>query len=143
MSIRLDISKLSLMDALDLASLIEVKGEFTGRPRLDAAPDQQLAELGAQLYLNLDHTNLAAWRTWLDFPVPVSTGHGGLRLWADWRGKGQSGSGQFTADVALEKLHLQFPLARIDFLLRKGNEGLLANHPFVEKVWIWEKNKRR
>lgn len=45
----------------------------------------------------------------------------------------------FIGDVVLatsliEKLHYHFPKAEIDFLLRKGNESLLANHPFLNQV---------
>ena len=52
----------------------------------------------------------------------------------------------FTGDVILatsllENLHQKFPNARIDFLLRKGNENLLENHPFLNKILIWNKNK--
>ncbi len=56
----------------------------------------------------------------------------------------------FTGDVVLatalaEKLHSSFPDARIDFLLRKGNEGLLQAHPFIGNVLVWDKksNKNR
>lgn len=50
----------------------------------------------------------------------------------------------FTGDVVLatsliEKLHAFFPGAQIDFLLRKGNEGLLQNHPHIHQVLIWDK----
>jgi len=50
----------------------------------------------------------------------------------------------FIGDVVLatgivEKLHAHFPDAEIDFLLRKGNEGLLQNHPYLHEVLIWEK----
>jgi ADP-heptose:LPS heptosyltransferase len=50
----------------------------------------------------------------------------------------------FIGDVVLatgiiEKLHAFFPEAAIDFLLRKGNEGLLANHPYLHEVLIWDK----
>ncbi|KIC91475.1 glycosyltransferase family 9 protein [Flavihumibacter sp. ZG627] len=50
----------------------------------------------------------------------------------------------FIGDVVLatgilEKLHKFFPDARIDFLLRKGNEGLLRNHPFLNQLIIWDK----
>src|SRR5690606_2163588 len=31
----------------------------------------------------------------------------------------------------------------IDFLLRKGNETLLEAHPFLRKVWIWDKQSRK
>lgn len=49
------------------------------------------------------------------------------------------------ATAVVEKLAHFYPDARIDFLLRKGNEGLLANHPFITKVLVWNKksNKNR
>jgi heptosyltransferase II len=56
----------------------------------------------------------------------------------------------FIGDVVLatpliEKLHIFFPDAQIDFLVRKGNESLFDNHPYLRKVLIWDKkkNKRR
>jgi lipopolysaccharide heptosyltransferase II len=50
----------------------------------------------------------------------------------------------FIGDVVLatgivEKLHRFFPDAHIDFLVRKGNEGLLQNHPYLHEVLIWNK----
>jgi heptosyltransferase-2 len=52
----------------------------------------------------------------------------------------------FIGDVVLatpviEKLHETYPQASIDFLLRKGNEGLLQGHPFLRDVLIWDKKK--
>jgi len=52
----------------------------------------------------------------------------------------------FIGDVVLatgilEKLHQFYPDSRIDFLLRRGNEGLLAGHPFLNQVIIWDKKK--
>ncbi len=54
----------------------------------------------------------------------------------------------FTGDVVLatavvEKLHQFYPEAEIDFLLRKGNEGLLKDHPFIEQVLIWNKKEKK
>ena len=54
----------------------------------------------------------------------------------------------FIGDVVLatalvEQLHVAFPNARIDFLLRKGNEGLLKDHPRIGQVLIWDKNRRK
>jgi heptosyltransferase-2 len=54
----------------------------------------------------------------------------------------------FIGDVVLatgvvEKLSLYFPDAQIDFLLRKGNESLLANNPHVNEVLIWNKNENK
>jgi heptosyltransferase II len=49
------------------------------------------------------------------------------------------------ASCLIEKLHTFFPESQIDFLLRKGNESLLANNPGLHKLWVWDKkkNKRR
>ncbi|HEY8688637.1 MAG TPA: glycosyltransferase family 9 protein [Chitinophagaceae bacterium] len=54
----------------------------------------------------------------------------------------------FIGDVVLatgmvEKLHQAYPDAQIDFLVRKGNEGLLANNPFVNEVLIWNKKENK
>ncbi|MFT3824136.1 MAG: glycosyltransferase family 9 protein [Chitinophagaceae bacterium] len=50
----------------------------------------------------------------------------------------------FIGDVVLatgivEKLHRYFPDAEIDFMVRKGNEGLLKNHPYLHEVLVWDK----
>jgi ADP-heptose:LPS heptosyltransferase len=50
----------------------------------------------------------------------------------------------FIGDVVLatgiiEKLRAHFPGAEIDFLLRKGNEALLQNHPYLHEVLVWDK----
>lgn len=39
----------------------------------------------------------------------------------------------------LEQLHQAWPNAILDVLVRQGNEGLLANHPFLNEVLIWHK----
>lgn len=54
----------------------------------------------------------------------------------------------FIGDVVLatgliEKLHAFFPDAQIDFLVRKGNEALLAGHPFLHEVLVWDKKKNK
>ncbi|MDR1416971.1 MAG: glycosyltransferase family 9 protein [Prevotellaceae bacterium] len=54
----------------------------------------------------------------------------------------------FIGDVILatplvEKLHRFYPSARVDVMLRKGNEGLLAGNPHVDKVWVWDKKRRK
>lgn len=54
----------------------------------------------------------------------------------------------FIGDVVLatgiiEKLHHHYPEAAIDFVVRKGNEGLLVNHPHVRKLIIWDKKKNK
>lgn len=45
------------------------------------------------------------------------------------------------ATALLEKLHQYYPEAEIDFLVRKGNEGLLAGHPWINEVLVWNKKE--
>ena len=54
----------------------------------------------------------------------------------------------FIGDVVLatalvKKLKSYFPGASIDFLLRKGNEGLLTNNPSINKVLVWNKREKK
>lgn len=54
----------------------------------------------------------------------------------------------FIGDVVLatgllEKLHAQFPEAAIDILVRKGNESLFTQHPFLRNVLTWDKKKSK
>ena len=54
----------------------------------------------------------------------------------------------FIGDVVLatciaEKLHRFFPEARIDMMVRKGNEPLLLNHPFLHSVLVWNKKEKK
>lgn len=43
----------------------------------------------------------------------------------------------------LEKLHQRYPRAQIHILVRQGNESLFSEHPYLEKVWVWEKNTNK
>ncbi len=52
----------------------------------------------------------------------------------------------FIGDVVLatgiiEKIHAVYPNAEIDFLVRKGNESLLKDHPFLHTVLVWNKQQ--
>jgi heptosyltransferase-2 len=54
----------------------------------------------------------------------------------------------FIGDVVLatgliEKLHQYFPDAQIDFLVRKGNESLIVNHPLLQEVLVWNKKEKK
>ncbi|MFP4621760.1 MAG: glycosyltransferase family 9 protein [Bacteroidales bacterium] len=54
----------------------------------------------------------------------------------------------FIGDVILatpliEKLSQHHPNAKIDFLLRKGNEELLKNNPHLHRVYVLDKNARK
>jgi len=47
------------------------------------------------------------------------------------------------ATPLIEKLNHFFPQAQIDFLLRKGNEVLLRNHPLLKHVMVWDKSEKK
>lgn len=47
------------------------------------------------------------------------------------------------ATALIEKLHAFYPDGRIDFLVRKGNEGLLLGHPYLHEVLIWDKKQNK
>ena len=47
------------------------------------------------------------------------------------------------ATALLEKLHAHFPDAAIDMLVRKGNESLLEQHPFLNNVLVWNKKESK
>jgi len=54
----------------------------------------------------------------------------------------------FIGDVVLstsilESLHHQYPKASIDIVVRKGNEALFANHPFIHAVIVWDKKSKK
>jgi heptosyltransferase-2 len=47
------------------------------------------------------------------------------------------------ATAVLEKLYVYYPEAEYTFLVRKGNEILLQNHPFLKKVLVWDKSQNK
>jgi ADP-heptose:LPS heptosyltransferase len=46
------------------------------------------------------------------------------------------------ATAVVEKMHAYYPKAKIDFLVRKGNEAICANHPFLNKVVVFDKSSK-
>ncbi len=54
----------------------------------------------------------------------------------------------FLGDVILatsvvEAIHYHYPDSLIDVCLRKGNEGLLAEHPYIHQLHIWNKKEKK
>ncbi len=47
------------------------------------------------------------------------------------------------ATSLLEKMHEKWPNARIDYMIRKGNEDLFQDHPYIDQLWIWNKKTRK
>lgn len=54
----------------------------------------------------------------------------------------------FIGDVVLatgivEKLYSYFPDDSLDILVRKGNETLFLNHPYLQEVLVWDKRRNK
>lgn len=95
-----------------LAARLELRGEVRGDM------GDALENLAGKFFVELDYADLAGWRTWLDYPVALPTGHGALRVWADF----DDGSGKLTADLALEDLRVRLAsnLAELDLASLRG-----------------------
>jgi heptosyltransferase-2 len=53
----------------------------------------------------------------------------------------------FIGDVILatpliETIKQNYREAEIDFLLRKGNKGLLKNNPHIRNIYVWDKSQK-
>ena len=76
----------------EIAAALDLRGDLRGRTF------EQLQAWNGELYAELADIDLAAWRAWIDYPVDIQTGRGGLRLWLGFADKRLE---QATADVAL------------------------------------------
>lgn len=47
------------------------------------------------------------------------------------------------ASSVLETLHAQFPSAKLSILVRKGNESIYSNHPYLNEVLVWNKKEQK
>ena len=94
-----------------LASTLDVRGDVSGA---------NLRDWGAwsgEVYAELEYTDLAVWRQWIDYPLDIRAGKGGVRLWVTLDGKSRS---EATAEVALSKVAVQvakdLPVLELEFL---------------------------
>ncbi|MBE0614800.1 MAG: TIGR02099 family protein [Burkholderiales bacterium] len=76
----------------ELAAALDLRGDLEG------ATFAQLQAWTGSLYAELPYTDLSAWRTWVDHPLEIQQGQGGLRLWLRFAEKQLTAA---TADVAL------------------------------------------
>lgn len=81
-----------------MATRIDLRGDFRGRD-LD-----RLEAWRGDAYLDLDYADLAVWRQWVDYPVDLPQGRGGVRLWL---GVGDNTLTSATADVRLADVRLR------------------------------------
>ena len=76
----------------ELASALDVRGELRGGDL------REWSAWSGQVYAELEYTDLAVWKHWIDYPLDIRAGRGGVRLWVNLDGKTFS---EATADVAL------------------------------------------
>ena len=97
----------------NLASRLDVRGDFRGDD-LD-----RLQEWHGKAYAAMDYADLAVWRNWVDYPLELPRGAGGLRLWLTLE---QGRLSAATADVTLRdvNLRLQKDLPALDLARLEG-----------------------
>jgi uncharacterized protein (TIGR02099 family) len=97
----------------ELASPLDLRGNLNGESLAEWQKWQGL------LYAQFDYTDIAAWRTWVPFPIAISQGIGGLKLWLTFD---QGRPIRVTADVQLKdvKTRLQQDLPELDLKVMSG-----------------------
>lgn len=99
-----------------LASALDVRGDFTG------VKVSQLQRWSGQVYAKLEYIDLAQWQCWIDYPIEVQRGKGGLRMWLSID---QGKPIEVVADVAMAGLAARFApeLALLELDTLQGRVG--------------------
>ncbi|MBU0752570.1 MAG: TIGR02099 family protein [Gammaproteobacteria bacterium] len=82
----------------ELAARIDLRGDFKGKD-IDL-----LRAWTGEAYVELDYADLAGWRSWIDYPVELPQGSGGVRLWLGFAAKRLT---SVAADVRLADVQLR------------------------------------
>jgi uncharacterized protein (TIGR02099 family) len=99
-----------------IASPLDLRGDFAGRTVAD------LAQWNGQLFAQLDYTDIAAWHSWVQFPVSFPRGAGAVRVWG---GLKNGELAEITADVQLSqvKTRLGKDLPELELEALQGRVG--------------------
>lgn len=62
-----------------LGGVLDVRGDLSGESIKNPA------DWKGRVYVNVDHVDIAAWRTWAPFPFEFARGEGALRAWVEIR----------------------------------------------------------
>ena len=102
--------------APELASALDLRGELSGSDLGD------WAAWSGQVYVELEYADLAVWRRWVDYPVDIRAGKGGVRVWLNLDGKSHS---EATVDVALSGVSVRVAKDRpvLDLEYLRGRLG--------------------
>lgn len=106
---------LSALPPTALSARIDLRGEVYGDVH------EALEHFSGKLYLEVDHADLAGWQPWVDYPVDLPRGRGGLRLW----GTLAEGESKLSADLSLADLRIRLgeKLPAFDLASLRGRLG--------------------
>ncbi len=106
----------------EYASPIDLRGRFEGRPTAS------LENWRGSFYGSLDFVDLSVWQRWIDYPLAVSRGQGGLRIWLTHDKKGRS---ELAAEFALRDVAMRIKpeLPELDLPKLTGNLSLEQKGP--------------
>ncbi|MES2771779.1 MAG: YhdP family protein, partial [Pseudomonadota bacterium] len=104
---------LTALPPANLASKIDLRGDFV------EGDFARLDSLHGKFFAQVESADMAVWQRWIDYPLALSQGRGGLRLWADfaagtWRA--------VTLDLAVNdvRLALSKTLPELDLVRLSG-----------------------
>ncbi|MBK7563471.1 MAG: TIGR02099 family protein [Propionivibrio sp.] len=81
-----------------LASKVDVRGDFRVKS-ID-----EIKTWAGQVYAEIDYADLAVWQQWVDYPVALPHGQGGIRAWL---GFAEGGLREIVADVSLQDVSVR------------------------------------
>ncbi len=101
-----------------LAAPLEIKGDFTG----DSLDPDDLQKWQGTMSAQFDYADIAAWRTWLPYPIEMQKGTGALRMWLTLS---DAQIQEAAADVYLSqvKTRLRHDLPEMDLTELRGRLG--------------------
>ena len=82
----------------ELASMIDIRGDFRG------SDIDRVQAWSGKMYAAIAYADLAIWRQWIDYPIPLAHGRGAVRAWLDID---QGSLREITADVSLQDVSLR------------------------------------
>jgi len=99
----------------ELAAPIDVRADFSHPPFADKISD--VRQWTGTLYADWRNTDLAAWKTYFDYPIELNRGKGAVRAWLNFD---RAAVDDFTADLTLSdvstRLRADLQLLNLDWL---------------------------
>ena len=108
-----------------LSGPIDIRADFT-HPRF-AARVSDMAQWSGELYADVNNTDLAAWKAYLDYPFLVSRGRGSVRGWLTLE---RAKLASFTADLGLLDVSAQLGRDLPPLELKRVQGRLSASETF-------------